>query len=70
MGLSLLLTALVMRHQVSHGCPSAEFATHEEGLATQPADIEWTGTRAQKSFSGVGPAGSTVSRGTLLHGTI
>jgi hypothetical protein len=31
---------------------------------TQPAGIDWTGTRAQKSFSGVALAGATVSRGT------
>jgi len=49
-GLSLSLIFLVMRHQVSRGCPSPESDTHEECLRTQPATIEKTGMRAQKSF--------------------
>ena len=62
-GLSLSLI-LVMRHQGSRGCPSAESGTHEECLTTQPAGIEKTGLRAQKRVSGVALAGATVSRGT------
>jgi len=38
-GLSLPLTGLVMRHQVSGGCPSAESGTNEECLWTQPAAL-------------------------------
>ena len=60
-GLALSLTSLVRRHSVSRGCPAAESDPHEEGLPTQPADSEWTGPRAHKSFSGVAPAGTTVS---------
>jgi hypothetical protein len=49
-GPPLPLTALVRCHQVPRGCPSTEFDTHEECLTTQPAGIEWTGTRAQMNF--------------------
>jgi len=59
---SLSLTFLVLRHQGARGCPSAESDTHEECLWTQPAGIEKTGLRAQKSFSGVVPTGNAVSR--------
>jgi hypothetical protein len=61
-GPSLPLTFLVIRHQVPGGCPSTESDTTWECLRAQPAGIEWTGTRAQKSFSGVGPAGGTLRR--------
>jgi hypothetical protein len=57
---SLPLICLVRRHQVSRGCPSPEFDTHAEGLPTHPAGSEWTGRRAQKSFSGATPAGAAV----------
>ena len=36
-GLSLSLIFLVMRQQVSRGCPSPESDTNWEGLTTQPA---------------------------------
>ena len=69
-GLSLLLTSLVMRHQVPCGCPSPESDTNEECLRTQPACIEKTGMRAQKSFSDVAPAGATVFRRKCSTGHI
>jgi hypothetical protein len=59
-GRSLSLTFLVIRHQVPRGCPFTESSTHEECLWTQPACCEKTGTRAQKGFSGVALAGTTV----------
>ena len=49
-GQSLPLTLLVIRHQVTCGCPSTESETNWECFRTQPAGIEKTGTRAQKSF--------------------
>jgi hypothetical protein len=61
-GRSLSLLCLVSRHQVSPGCPSAESDTHEACLRTPPAGLEKTGTRAQKSFSDVVLAGTTVLR--------
>ena len=69
-GRSLSLICLVIRHQVLRGCPSPESDTHEECPRTQPATIEKTGMRVQKRFSGVVPAGTTVSRGPLLRGNI
>ena len=49
-GPSLPLIFLVIRHQGSRGCPSAESGTHEACSRTQPATIEKTGMRGQKSF--------------------
>ena len=50
MGWALSLTFLVIRHQGIPGCPSAESGTNEECLRIQPAGIEKTGRRVQKSF--------------------
>ena len=63
-GPSLPLTGWVTRHQGPRGCPSPESDPNWEGLRPQPAGIDWTGRRAQKSFWGVALAGATVSRGT------
>jgi hypothetical protein len=56
-GRSLPLLCLVIRHQVHCGCPSPESETNEECFWTQPAGLEKTGMRAQKSFSDVTPVG-------------
>ncbi len=61
LGPSLLLIVLVIRHQVARGCPSTESETHEECFRTQPACSEKAGMRAQKSFSDVASAETTVS---------
>lgn len=52
------------------GCPSPESDTNSECLATQPAGIDWTGTRTHKSFSGAAPAGAAVSAEKHAPGTL